>query len=390
MSDPIHPFPARMAPEIALAALDEVAPNSVVLDPMCGSGTVVREAANRHHTAIGRDVDPLAVLMTRVWTTPIDTDRLERSCEDVLGQASETNPDHLVLDWIDHDPETESFTRFWFSDEQRIPLRQLAGAIHGRRGPIARALRLGLSKIIITKWGGASLAGDTAHSRPHRVRVTNAYDVFQGFRKAVHEIADAIDTDPLPVRAIVRQGDATRIRWPGPETVDAVITSPPYGSGIDYMRGHRMSLVWLGHRLEALRSIRSGSVGAQRVLALESRVISDLLAHLDGVGELGAKDRGILARFALNVHSLLARVVPMLKPSGRAVIVVGSSRVKGVELDNAGLVARAAGLVGLRQVATYEREIPANRRYLPPPGTADSDFAARLGVESVTTFVKPA
>ena len=42
----IHPFPARMAPDIALDAIpqrvDEVL---TVLDPMCGSGTFIIEAA---------------------------------------------------------------------------------------------------------------------------------------------------------------------------------------------------------------------------------------------------------------------------------------------------------------------------------------------------------
>lgn len=61
-----------MASHLALDAIAALAPVSTVLDPMMGSGTVVRVAANAGHCAIGRDVDPLAVLMTKVWTTPID------------------------------------------------------------------------------------------------------------------------------------------------------------------------------------------------------------------------------------------------------------------------------------------------------------------------------
>jgi tRNA G10 N-methylase Trm11 len=34
---PIHPFPARMAPEIALAATAKLPTGSIVLDPMSGS-----------------------------------------------------------------------------------------------------------------------------------------------------------------------------------------------------------------------------------------------------------------------------------------------------------------------------------------------------------------
>jgi DNA modification methylase len=64
----IHPFPARMAPELALETLNDLAANSVVLDPMSGSGTVIRQAAEMGHRPIGFDMDPLAVLMSQVWT----------------------------------------------------------------------------------------------------------------------------------------------------------------------------------------------------------------------------------------------------------------------------------------------------------------------------------
>ena len=69
----IHPFPARMAPGLALDSLSALKPQSVVLDPMSGSGTVLRQALELGHEAIGFDVDPLAVLMATVWTTRLMT-----------------------------------------------------------------------------------------------------------------------------------------------------------------------------------------------------------------------------------------------------------------------------------------------------------------------------
>lgn len=68
MIPPVHPFPARMAPEIAFRRLRRLPPGSVILDPMAGSGTVLRHATELGHKAIGFDLDPLAVLMTQVWT----------------------------------------------------------------------------------------------------------------------------------------------------------------------------------------------------------------------------------------------------------------------------------------------------------------------------------
>lgn len=86
---PVHPFPARMAPELAIDALRLLPQGSVVLDPMAGSGTVLRHAAALGHVAIGRDLDPLAVLMTRVWNTPFDGEKLRRKLNVVKKRVAE-------------------------------------------------------------------------------------------------------------------------------------------------------------------------------------------------------------------------------------------------------------------------------------------------------------
>ena len=63
---PVHPFPARMAPGIALQAVSKSRRRLKVLDPMMGSGTVLVAARAKGHHAIGIDIDPLAVLMAGV------------------------------------------------------------------------------------------------------------------------------------------------------------------------------------------------------------------------------------------------------------------------------------------------------------------------------------
>src|SRR5689334_14910935 len=86
---PIHPFPARMAPAIVWDELP-VANGSrrrlKVLDPMSGSGTSLVCASIRGHHAIGRDRDPLALLISTVWCSPVPEDLLEAAF-DLLQQA---------------------------------------------------------------------------------------------------------------------------------------------------------------------------------------------------------------------------------------------------------------------------------------------------------------
>jgi hypothetical protein len=87
--NPIHPFPARMAPGIALEALGESKTPLRVLDPMVGSGTVLAVARARGHHAFGVDLDPLAVLLANVWTRTVDEERVRKKAAEVLRRAED-------------------------------------------------------------------------------------------------------------------------------------------------------------------------------------------------------------------------------------------------------------------------------------------------------------
>ena len=86
----VHPFPARMAPDLALDVVEDYRDSLRVLDPMAGSGTVLAVARAKGHHAIGIDIDPLAVLISRVWTTAIDSTNLQEKGTEVLELARRT------------------------------------------------------------------------------------------------------------------------------------------------------------------------------------------------------------------------------------------------------------------------------------------------------------
>src|SRR6185436_394050 len=84
---PIHPFPARMAPGIALEALGAGKAPLRVFDPMAGSGTVLAVARAKGHRAFGSDVDPLAVLLAGVWTRTVNAEAVNDKAAEVLDRA---------------------------------------------------------------------------------------------------------------------------------------------------------------------------------------------------------------------------------------------------------------------------------------------------------------
>ena len=387
----VHPFPARMAPQIALDALRDVRAGGLVLDPMCGSGTVLTAAIQHDHRALGRDIDPLAVLMSRVATVTPDEMQIRRAAADTVNQArSLQDQGELALQTIDGDPEALAYVDYWFGPEQQQQLRALALALPPEGDASSDLLRLALSRTIVRKERGASLARDVSHSRPHRVADANTFDVLAEFPIDVERILEAIHVPP-DADVSVQPGDARNLHDVADGSVAAVVTSPPYLNAIDYIRGHRLALVWLGASLVSLRRIRSSSIGAERAPDAEydAERVSALLAGNGSAEALAPRFRNMFRRFTADMDRVLAEAARVLEANGRAVFVVGNSMIRGVFTDNAAVVSAAARAHGLQPVDRTERELPAASRYLPPPGTAASPLARRMRTEVVLTFRKP-
>src|SRR6266849_6416771 len=212
--NPIHPFPARMAPGIALEALGDHKSTLRVLDPMAGSGTVLAVARANGHRAFGVDLDPLAVLLAGVWTRTVDAERIRDKAAEVLDRAKEGFA-MLTAGYAypgDSDDETRKFIRYWFDDYARRQLAALAAAIRRVHDEGTRdVLWCAFSRLIITKQAGASLAMDLSHSRPHR-RFTRA--PIKPFKKFLSAVEAVVSNCPQsgsrqvgPV-AVVKRGDA--------------------------------------------------------------------------------------------------------------------------------------------------------------------------------------
>ena len=381
----IHPFPARMAPEVALAKIDELTtPGDVVLDPMCGSGTVIRVAAEHGRKGIGTDLDPLAVMITAATCNPHWSKDLGARAEEIVRRARRNRP--TLPSWISKDPETANFVEYWFGTGQIAELARLAKVLVDlpRRD---NALRLALSRLIVTKDAGASLARDTAHSRPHRVRDANDFDVFEEFKSSALRLERLAVSSPDWTRSSVRRGDARSLRFVAPGSVDLAVTSPPYLNAIDYLRGHRMSLVWMGWTVGELRQLRGETIGAERSLAIDSPIATALAAEaVPQLGDLSNRHRGMVVRFAHDIDQICRSLGRVMKEGGHLVLVIADSQLKGVPIGNAAICETAGRRHGFDVVDRQLRNIPAHHRYLPPPSTALGALSQRMKEEVVLTL----
>ena len=392
----VHPFPARMAPDVVIDRLRYIKRGSTVLDSMSGSGVVLRSASSLGHQAIGVDSDPLAVLMAKVWTTTIDEVTFSRVVAEFWSHFESTELSSVELPWIDGDELSRKYIDFWFGAEQIPSLRKMAFALYKMSGRKRRrttldcvdVLRIALSRIIVTKDSGASLARDASHSRPHRVKTESDFDVELAMRKSIEKLSRILLREPPCGRVEVFRGDARDLSRLSNSSVDLVLTSPPYLNAIDYMRGHRLSLVWLGYMLSDLKDIRSENIGSERLPASRHHdpVFAAIAESTGSIDKLTSRQKGMVLRYSQDMYRVMSSLRRVLKRRGNAMFIVADSNLKGVKVSNSNAIVSAANAVGLKLTDRTERLIPAGSRYLPINRKSGTQLSARMKTESVLTF----
>ena len=394
--EPVHPFPARMAPGIALDVVANSGAKLRVLDPMMGSGTVLALARAKGHKAIGVDIDPLAVLISRVWTTALDITATRAAATDVLSRARLLSESLTIGQAypVGADDETRVFLRYWFDGRNRRQLAALATIISQVLSrPTRDALWVAFSRLIITKQSGASRAMDLSHSRPHRAFDIGPIQPFNRFLAAVERvITNCINRTcagrgPVPT---LYEGDARALPLDD-SSIDLVLTSPPYLNAIDYMRCSKFSLVWMGYTISELRRLRSDSIGSEAGSHVDvDAVVRNVVSAIHMTPSLSQRDAAIFSRYVVDMQQSVREVARVLTRGGSAVYVVGENTVRGTFIRNAKVIIKIAELNGLRLETRRTRKLPANRRYLPPPSSGGKSpaMASRMRREVVLAFVK--
>ena len=387
----VHPFPARMAPEIALSKLTDLPRDHQVLDPMSGSGMVLSTAARLGLKATGYDLDPLACMISKVAGTKINEEIVRDACTNLMYECDKLDPYSIGLPWIDDDEETRRYIEFWFATEQIEQLRKLGFLLVHKpfinTSSIINVLQVAVSRLIITKEPKASLARDTAHSRPHRTITENDFDVISALPKSLEHVISALSPKDIQKNVTAYRGDARKLGRIKSDSVDCIVTSPPYFNAIDYMRGHKLSLVWFGNKISKLRRLRSRSVGAE--IGKQNRSIPKIDCFFENLhSDIDIKKRNMLRRYFKDLCLIIGEAHRVLKSERRATYVIGNSRIKGHEVKNIDLLITAAEHNGFKVTDHTVREIPESKRYLPMLSSPESALAKRMKMEHVVTLYK--
>jgi DNA modification methylase len=396
-SHDLHAFAAKFPPQLPRAFIRGLTvPGDVVLDPMMGSGTTVVEALLEGRHGIGLDIDPLALRLSKAKTTPLNTDILRDAGYRVLAQANTLLSDGTAIAQsiaAQFDDQTKAFVDYWFLPATQRELMALALPLRGIVDPsVRRFLELTFSSIIVTKSGGVSRARDLAHSRPHLddTKVPkNALEQFSlRLRKNLASMAQ-LRTNGVMVTPLA--GDA-RCMPLADNSVDLVVTSPPYANAIDYMRAHKFSLVWLGESIADLSKLRAEYIGSERVgqvryAALPARP-EEIIQQLAGCDNSKAT---VLRKYFVEMQAVLAETHRVLRADSAAIVVVGTSMMRNIDIQTHHCLADIATALGFDVVGVVQRVLDRNKRMMPARfgKKTDSMIEQRMHEEYVVGLLKP-
>jgi DNA modification methylase len=418
-----HSFPAKFPPQLPqkfIAALTK--PNEVVLDPMSGSGTTVLEAALAGRQGIGLDIDPLALLIAKVKAAPLNPELVNHIGQQILERARQevvisNGALHAQLNerWDTH---TKTFIDYWFTKEVQIELLALITQINRIPNPELKAFfKLVFSAIVITKSGGVSLALDLGHTRPHKAKVVLTKDgqVFAGngdnisrrssfttkiLRSPIDEFEKRLKNNLKGLR-----GPFTKVHLPyiafgnaqnmplQNNSVDLIVTSPPYASNaIDYMRAHKFSLAWMGFPIDQLSEKRKEYIGGETTTDFSFERLPRFTEGI--VSDVSSKDlkKGrILHRYYSEMTRVLSEMYRVLKPCRAAIVVVGSSVMRGIDTQTQNCLADIGKKSGFLIPAIGIRNLDRDRRMMPVGHDINegSQIQQRMHEEYVIGLIKP-
>lgn len=393
----IHEYRGKFFPQLvrSLINISGIPTGSVVADPMSGSGTTVVEALLAGHRGIGLDMNPLSVMLanTKSQLLYAEPDALRQDYEQIRqrlivanGRDQQNFKHFKALPLLDQD-----YLRAWFSDDVLSNLDDIFDEIQKMSSADSRALAtIALSNILRS----VSWQKEADLRVRKEIRLDVETDAKKEFLEELGRSVRAVlaflyqSTASLPTNYVITEGDARACAetW-GDNSVDLVITSPPYATALPYLDTDRLSLCYLnllprpnqrsrdqkmiGNRevTERLRRDYLNKYNEEKTsLPVSVTTVIDLIERLNAGTTAGFRRKNLpalLSKYFFDMSDVLLGIKRILKPGHHAFIVVGDNHTvaggQRIEIKTAALLRDIAAQQGFEVADSLKMEMLVSR-----------------------------
>ena len=385
----LHPYKGKFYPQLAKALINisGVETEATVFDPFCGSGTMILEAFLNGYTGIGCDMHPLAAKITKAKIDILTIS--EGECQKGISkfiEKLELVPTTFPQSTACFAEETVDEIFRWFPKPVVYKLNWLLSRVRVIKIP---AIREFLEVIL------SSIIRDVSQQEPRDLRIRRRtipledapvielftqraleqFKLLQAFWK-VFEHQPVPSVYPRVALGDCRKPETLRDLGLEKETVDLIVTSPPYATALPYIDTDRLSLlVLLGMTSKERGLLEEQLTGSREISKHEKETLETLLNDAEEtiglpsdllklVGDIYNRNQRTVSGFRKqNLPALLFRyfrdmklafdnMAYVLKPGASSFVVVGDSKTTAGEdiipIPTGALLAEVASHCGLR------------------------------------------
>ena len=275
----IYPYRGKISALDAYQVLSQFSTRLSVLDPFCGSGTIVYEAAALGHRSVGVELNPIAQVLTE-GKISIDQS-LETFLQEAESLIKESNREIGA-------PQNECVAERHFHHDTYEQIASLA-SLYDSMSPYVKACFAGAICLAARgcnwyKWTSSTVGKD--------IEPKQYIDFHSKFRAKIKKHYFPIKN----IDASLIRGDARDLSAISESTVDLVFTSPPYFDCLDYTSYY-------------------------------AKIVYDIV----GIDRLTIKNQLIqkFGEYQADMTVVLAEMKRIVKPEGLVIFVVGDKKVHG-------------------------------------------------------------
>lgn len=305
--DRVHPYPAKFTVDLAIEYIEKFSNKcDVIYDPFVGSGTSLLAAKYTGRNGYGTDINHIAILISKFKSTNFTKknvldlyDYIDRLKNDFVPCIDETKL--YFYDSINH----------WFCDDAIRVLSYIKNSFSSISDENEMLFVKTVFSAILNSVSNQE--SDTRYAAVYKPRLNKEY-IFTTFVKKFNStlslVESLLEDEVINVYLMPVLLDSNLCDTVIPNnSVDLIITSPPYPNTYDYYLYHKHRMNWLGFDVKFSMEKEIGS----------RREFSSL--------------RHPKEKFDDDLYSILTHCNNVLKSQGRVVIVMGDGKIQGEIYD---------------------------------------------------------
>lgn len=353
-----HRYPAKFLPDVVRKIIEEYAKGSnLIADLFAGCGTTLVEAKIHGISSVGVDINPVAHLITKVKTTPLAPDDLQQAYTALVNLFDKYNESDY------EDIKKHERIDYWFTPSQKAKIAFLYDTVfHLEVDDDTKDFFYVCISHILKNCSWWLQSG----TKPQRDMEKEPEDPFNEFKRHCNKMIgwnekfynELSKIGYLGIPCEIYLGDARHTSITS-ESIDAIITSPPYVTSYEYADIHQLTAYWMEY-ISDIHEFRKKFIGSS-YSGNDSLIVPNSKQAQKIVNDLSENSKHIardVAQYFNDMQEVAKEMARVLAPNGHACIVIGNTKIKEVQIKSAEVFYEFLRNAGLRKVTVIKRSIP--------------------------------